>query len=153
MHACETMGGANFICTDKTGTLTKNEMNVYKVIAGVKEITLKETIDDHNAGDLNAGNASSNKKVREEHNVYFKSDIYWDYLKTAIALNIDGTIKRFDQPNIDGDIEVCETKNKTDKAFIDFLYRFKSPISIEREKYIEDSSEESKFHLIVKEKE
>ena len=140
MHACETMGGANFICTDKTGTLTKNEMNVYKVIAGVKEITLKETIDDHNTGDLNAGNASSNKKVREEHNVYFKSDIYWDYLKTAIALNIDGTIKRFDQPNIDGDIEVCETKNKTDKAFIDFLYRFKSPISIEREKYIEDSS-------------
>ena len=92
MHTCETMGGANFICTDKTGTLTKNEMNVYKVIAGVKEITLKETIDDHNAGDLNAGNASSNKKVREEHNVYFKSDIYWDYLKTAIALNIDGTI-------------------------------------------------------------
>ena len=152
MHACETMVGANFICTDKTGTLTKNEMNVYKVIAGVKEITLKETIDDHNAGDLNAGNASSNKKVREEHNVYFKSDIYWDYLKTAIALNIDGTIKRFEQPNIDGDIEVCETKNKTDKAFIDFLYRFKSPISIEREKYIEDSSKVKQIPFDIKRK-
>ena len=43
MHACETMGGANFICTDKTGTLTKNEMNVYKVIAGMNEIKIKET--------------------------------------------------------------------------------------------------------------
>ena len=46
MHACETMDGANYICTDKTGTLTKHEMNIFKVLASGKEITLKETIDD-----------------------------------------------------------------------------------------------------------
>lgn len=30
MHACETMGAINVICTDKTGTLTQNQMQVRK---------------------------------------------------------------------------------------------------------------------------
>ena len=30
MHACETMGAATVICTDKTGTLTRNQMRIYK---------------------------------------------------------------------------------------------------------------------------
>ena len=141
MHACETMGGANYICTDKTGTLTKNEMNVFKVLMSGKEITLKETIDDVQAGTLSKkASTTTNKKMREDSIVYFPNHQYWEYLKTGIALNIDGTIRKLDSPNAEGDNEECETKNKTDKAFIDFIYRFKCPISEIRSEYIENST-------------
>ena len=44
MHACETMGAATVICTDKTGTLTKNQMNVGNfIIYGLKDNALDDS--------------------------------------------------------------------------------------------------------------
>ena len=50
MHACETMGATTVICTDKTGTLTQNRMQVFK--AHFYALSDEQTLDDNDTGKL-----------------------------------------------------------------------------------------------------
>ena len=154
MHACETMGGANYICTDKTGTLTKNEMNVFEILTGgCKKLHLKQTREISNVGNVDEAKGQNEEKlIREDHNTIFENEKFWDILKTALSLNVECSITKLDKENINGDKEVAETKNKTDKAFIDFLYRFKSPISVEHEKYLTSAENYKQFPFDSKRK-
>ena len=49
MAACETMGGADNICSDKTGTLTLNEMFLEKFLIGRKIYDVPTYTEDINA--------------------------------------------------------------------------------------------------------
>lgn len=48
LNVCEIMGGANYICTDKTGTLTRNIMTVNKLFNCNASINLQEVCNDDN---------------------------------------------------------------------------------------------------------
>ena len=90
MHACETMGATTVICTDKTGTLTQNKMQVQYFSgnandAFAREVTLNSTalLEQNTHGELSAvgnptegalllylsGKGYSYKQLREEYKV------------------------------------------------------------------------------------
>ena len=137
MHSCETMGGADYILTDKTGTLTTNELNVVKIVTQKEEISLEDE-------KLEEGVCIATK-IREEHQKYFENETYWNLLRTALSVNVDCIINYFTKPDVNGDMEECESKNKTDKALINFLYRVKSPVSEILDKYTKEDKKQIPF--------
>jgi Ca2+ transporting ATPase len=112
MEACETMGGANYICTDKTGTLTKNEMNIAKFYDGSNEYNLEHTI---------------TTDFKGQYKQYF-SDQLWMLLKLSFACN---SATEFDNEGK----EVATFK--TDLTFTKFLKKFNEDIIFLRQQYIQ----------------
>ena len=138
MHSCETMGGADYILTDKTGTLTTNELNVIKIITPNQEIDLNNELRKNQI-------YIKGQEIRENSNIYFKNENYWNLLRTSLSINIDCHINSLKEPNINGDFEECESKNKTDNAIIKFLYRLQSPISEIQNKYTKNNKKQIPF--------
>ena len=126
MHACETMGGANFICTDKTGTLTENQMYIVNLITNNKDINIKRNIDSIDVGTINSTPVDKNygKKLRNNYKLIIDNEKYWELLQMSISVNVDCDIMPLIKSDINGDMEICTSKNKTDKAFTEFALMY-----------------------------
>lgn len=118
LHASETMGGANEICTDKTGTLTQNKMTVQAFFMG----------DNITNGSSNRNlNISSNCQILTESVVYNSTafiETEHNGLKVAKGNVTEvGLINYLMNSKID--VESLIKKKKEDN-FIEFIIPFNS---------------------------
>lgn len=110
MESCETMGNAEFVCTDKTGTLTKNEMLVTSFYNFTSDKNLEETTKDDFKGDYKS----------------FFNEIEWEHFKNHLACN---TSTKFNEKGE-------ESGNKSDESLTRLLKKFGVNVKALREEYI-----------------
>ena len=125
LSAIETLGATEIICSDKTGTLTTNEMTVVRIVEGTKiKLNIREEVKKRSSLVNIIGLCNNASENPDKKNEYFGDSVEVAFIKYLKSIGMDknileGKYKRLGEIPFDSNRKMMSTLNNVEgKNFI-----------------------------------